>query len=287
MTPNELYAERRAEAIERIRTHAPARLQDTLINFLRPAIALSATRVNDSEITVGASKFGGSPDVPAHFEWPTWNDTPLGFLAQINLEEVAPFDLENKLPKAGMLWFFVDFEDMPEGDHPDQKMRWRVSYFRPSELARRMRPEAETDENTESIFDFKIEPALIQGDLELIFDISSSDDNWLNNVEDMDYEIYESVAPTLELCKRSPPIHRLLGRHEEAEEEIKVDCIRGSGGNEEDWILLLQIQTGGNYGGMPVPGQDYLSFSIKSQDLMATDFSNVWFSRWPLPNFID
>ncbi len=39
MTPNETYAQKRAEAIELIRKHAPARLQDSLIELLRPVIA--------------------------------------------------------------------------------------------------------------------------------------------------------------------------------------------------------------------------------------------------------
>ena len=41
---------------------------------------------------IGASKFGGAPDVAANFEWPQWNEKLLGFLAQIDLEEVVPFD---------------------------------------------------------------------------------------------------------------------------------------------------------------------------------------------------
>ncbi len=84
MTPAETYAQKRAEAVELIRKHAPARLQTALIELLRPAIALSATRVEDAQIPLGASKFGGAPDVPLGFVWPTWDEKPLGFLAQIN-----------------------------------------------------------------------------------------------------------------------------------------------------------------------------------------------------------
>ncbi len=91
MTPSNTYFQKREKAIELIRAHAPARLQDALIALLRPAIALSATRTNDAQIPLGASKFGGAPDVPSGFEWPMWNEKPLGFLAQINLEEVAAF----------------------------------------------------------------------------------------------------------------------------------------------------------------------------------------------------
>ena len=84
MTSSELYAQKRIEAESLIRAHAPERLQDALIDFLRPAIALTATRFVDEAIPVGASKFGGAPDVPAGFVWPTWNEKPLGFLAHMN-----------------------------------------------------------------------------------------------------------------------------------------------------------------------------------------------------------
>lgn len=83
MTPAAQFAQKRHEAIALIHAHAPSRLQNPLIALLRPAIALSATRANDAEIPLGASKFGGAPDVPPGFEWPMWNDKPLGFLAQI------------------------------------------------------------------------------------------------------------------------------------------------------------------------------------------------------------
>ncbi len=90
MTPAaETYAQKRAEAVALIEQHAPPRLQSALIDLLRPAIALCATRAEDAQIPIGASKFGGAPDVLADFEWPMWNEKPLGFLAQINLEEVA------------------------------------------------------------------------------------------------------------------------------------------------------------------------------------------------------
>ena len=69
MTPAEQYAQQRSHAVALIREHAPQRLQQSLIDLLRPAIALNATRHDDS-IAIGASKFGGAPDVAAGFEWP-------------------------------------------------------------------------------------------------------------------------------------------------------------------------------------------------------------------------
>ena len=70
MTPTEEFAQKRAEAVALIEKHASPRLQAQLIEALRPAIALKPSRCNDDEISVGASKFGGAPDVPEGFEWP-------------------------------------------------------------------------------------------------------------------------------------------------------------------------------------------------------------------------
>jgi len=60
------------------------------------------------DLTLVCSKFGGAPDVPVSFVWPTWFDKPLGFLAQINLQDIAPFDLHHVLPPMGLLSFFYD-----------------------------------------------------------------------------------------------------------------------------------------------------------------------------------
>ncbi len=131
MSPAETYAQSRSDAETLIRQHAPARLQDAVIERLLPAIALAATRKGDAEIAVGASKFGGAPDVPEGFAWPLWNDLPLSFIAQINLTELAPFDIENRLPSSGLLSFFYCLNE--DGDWPwgelDDVGGWRIFHF--------------------------------------------------------------------------------------------------------------------------------------------------------------
>ncbi|HPH67156.1 MAG TPA: DUF1963 domain-containing protein [Kofleriaceae bacterium] len=65
--------------------------------------------LKSGKATVGQSKVGGKPDLPADFEWPCEGDdedAPLGFVAQINLAEVHAADLGKTLPATGMLWFF-------------------------------------------------------------------------------------------------------------------------------------------------------------------------------------
>ncbi len=59
---------------------------------------------------LGATRFGGKPDVPPDFVWPTYEgesydnvvkDRPLTFLAQFNCAELAQFDKEHLLPDHG------------------------------------------------------------------------------------------------------------------------------------------------------------------------------------------
>lgn len=131
MTPAEIYAQSRIEAENLIRQYAPARLQDAVIERLLPSIALAATPTPDADIAIGASKFGGAPDVPEGFLWPMWNERPLSFMAQINLDEIAPFDIENKLPSSGLLSFFYFMADEDEWPYGDigQEEGWRVFHF--------------------------------------------------------------------------------------------------------------------------------------------------------------
>ena len=66
---------------------------------------------------LGATRFGGQPDVPADFVWPAYGgesydnvvkDRPLTFLAQFNCAELARFDTEHLLPDHGLLSFFYE-----------------------------------------------------------------------------------------------------------------------------------------------------------------------------------
>lgn len=77
-------------------------------------------------VVKGGSKFFGSPDVDADFEWPYIIDgedeIDLEFLCQLNCEEIN-CDL---IPKKGMLYFFID--TLPEKWLPENKDAVRVIY---------------------------------------------------------------------------------------------------------------------------------------------------------------
>lgn len=96
---------------------------------------------------VGQSHFGGLPDVPEGFEWPSYEYVekkylPFGkvedgetklchlhFIAQFNLEQISLLDKDNLLPKKGLLLFFYDCYNQCWGYDPKEKGSWRVLYF--------------------------------------------------------------------------------------------------------------------------------------------------------------
>ena len=74
------------------------------------------TKYIENEISVGASKLFGSPDIFEGFEWPSievdGEEYDLSFIGQINLKDVAKYDTEGLLPKKGMLYFFIDVDTL-------------------------------------------------------------------------------------------------------------------------------------------------------------------------------
>lgn len=91
------------------------------------------------KLAVGASKFGGRPDVPADFIWPVFEtqtreddqvkERPLAFLAQFDCAQLAPLDPEGLLPKEGLLSFFYELESQRWGYDPKDAGCARVFWF--------------------------------------------------------------------------------------------------------------------------------------------------------------
>ena len=90
------------------------------------------TEPNDDNEILNKSKIGGKPYLPKDFVWPYYQELPLSFLAQINLEEVKALDKDNLLPDKGMLYFFYELETEEWGYHPKSKGCAKVFYFEDS-----------------------------------------------------------------------------------------------------------------------------------------------------------
>ncbi len=98
----DLRAERRLS--DRLITETPQeheRLPVTATIFMTP------TRVPEgSSLALGASRFGGEPDLPPGTAWPTREGVPMQFVAQIRLADLAAYDIDQVLPTSGSLLFF-------------------------------------------------------------------------------------------------------------------------------------------------------------------------------------
>lgn len=83
---------------------------ETLTPLIRDELMATVYEVEvETSLVRGSSKIGGSPDLPKNMAYPTDSEgTLFEFIAQINLEEIAPFDKENKLPNSGVLSFFFN-----------------------------------------------------------------------------------------------------------------------------------------------------------------------------------
>jgi uncharacterized protein YwqG len=86
-----------------------------LASQLQPALRVGTWPIDEKQLAVGTSKYGGSADLPRGTPWPAWTDRqgrrrPMIFFAQIDLSlaaTAAPAPLE--LPANGLLSFFADY----------------------------------------------------------------------------------------------------------------------------------------------------------------------------------
>ncbi len=93
-----------------LHTAGLGRVADVIEQQALPSIRLSAHIVEDEDtLLIGGSRIGGSPDLPPGYEWPRNGEFSMAFIAQINLADVALYDVARLLPRAGMLYFFVDY----------------------------------------------------------------------------------------------------------------------------------------------------------------------------------
>jgi len=58
------------------------------------------------ELPLGASRFGGVPDLPPGTAWPDRDGVPMEFIAQVNLADLAGMPAASRLPSSGTLAFF-------------------------------------------------------------------------------------------------------------------------------------------------------------------------------------
>lgn len=266
---------------------------DALAPLAKNAISITLVTCDDDDLPVGASKFGGCPDLPAGMEWcrrPD-NDIPLSFVAQVNFAEAAPFDTDGKLPRQGMLYFFYDCspDGMPWGFDPEDADGWNVCYYDgdPAALTRWDAPEdLEEDDNG-------IRFGAARMDFEARMELPSESDltNGLawpvgDDLQDRYWEWLDEQGDDL--------INKLLGHADPVQGAMELECeyvanrincgtpegyaiakARGLNKNAARWNLLLQVDSNEEIGMMWGDlGRLYLW--ITDEDLAARKFEKCW-----------
>lgn len=247
------------------------------------SIRLETAPVSEDDLPVGSSKLGGTPDLPDGMPWPECNGVPMGLLAQLRLQDVAPYDVEGRLPDSGMLYFFYEAAEQAWGYDPKHRGNWQVMYFDgdPARLRASVPPpnlpaESRFSASKPAFFNDLTFPSWRSAEVE---DLDLSHEQWKLVYGDLD--AYE-------------PIHRIFGHANVIQNEMQLECQLASHGlycgdesgynnprglalaeNAADWRLLLQIDSDDNMATMwGDSGRVY--FWIREQDLQVRDFGNVW-----------
>lgn len=271
-----------------------------LISLVSPSIRLGTRRVHDDELEIGASRIGGTPDVPPGFEWPHWmpskrrddkygqpwvpdGPAPLGFIAQIDLSSTPQVDAA--LPSTGWLYFFYDRFCEPWGFDPEDRGCCRVAYVdcHRSQLTRAKSP-ADLDEEHVAY------PSAVAAKVELTLP------EYLPDLEygTAEYEAYRGIVDEL-IAAQGVMHHRLLGHAQPVQNPMELECQLASNGvycggashfqeaqakalepGAVDWRLFLQIDTDDDGPGWMWGDVGRIYYWIKKQDLTTRRFDDVW-----------
>ena len=121
------------------------RVADDILRLAMPSIRLEVRSVDDeATLPVGCSKLGGTPDLPSGETWPAWQGSPMAFVGQVSLADIAPHDEEGHVPHAGLLSFFCAVDGTAAGvmEAPGDPTSWKVRHLDGdlAALVRQLRP---------------------------------------------------------------------------------------------------------------------------------------------------
>ena len=267
-------------------------ITEMLDNLKKNEITFSTEFNNNSEI-VDKSKIGGRPYLPKDFTWPYYQELPLSFLAQINLEEVSSLDKDKLLPSTGMLYFFYELETEEWGYHPESKGCAKVFYFEDTsnfeliDFPKDMKGYCQVPE-----FKVTFKANISYPSYENFYLLLKEDDA----LKKQDISFNDFIPLYDEIFIPDNNYTKLLGYPEVIQNPMEEECeavTRGfnMGGIEsypkqyqkeirsasKDWMLLFQMDT--------VETSDYelmfgdsghIYFWIKKEDLANKNFENIW-----------
>lgn len=273
---------------EEIEKAGLSRVADDLEQLAQVSIRLKATAAAEGEVKPGSSKLGGTPDLPDGIAWPECNGVPMALLAQLRLQDIAPYDLNGRLPKSGMLYFFYEAREQAWGFDPKHRGNWKVIYYdgNPAEL----RP-ADPPAGLPKECHFRACRLAFVNELTL----PSWDSRGVERLKlaekegDVFIDLLDAI-PSGECAT-----HRMFGHPDQIQSEMKLECQLTSHGlytgndsgyedsrartlesGADDWELLLQIDSDEEHLGAMWGDCGRVYFWIRQDDLKKRDFGNVW-----------
>lgn len=270
--------------------------------ILKNAIRLKLNPIEENLLPIGMSKVGGKPDLPFNQKWPTETNIEivqekkffflnknsekeitrhLSFLAQINLSEVKNYDLENLLPKNGILYFFYTSEQNAWGFDYSDKNKFQVIYY-----------DGDTNNLKRTDYPENLEEHGKFENCQLKFESEIS-------LPSCDNEIYEKLNEkemdlVFEEILNEDSINKLLGHADIIQHEMELECELVTNGlycgdasgyndprakelekSSKDWQLLFQIDSN-DEAEMMWGDCGRVYFWIKKEDLKYNRFENCW-----------
>lgn len=260
--------------------------REEIAKIVRPALFGMVN--SDGATTVGASRIGGQPDLPAELQWPEWGERKLQFVAQINLAELPAVPERELLPQAGWLWFFWFFSPNDEyfyfASVPEEQPACQVWYWDgpASALSPRDFPE-ELDDPADfceirgalTFQSFRTFPGYGHPSLHAFSeDPRSHEDVWNNPTIAAIREVQNKAEDDYTL----PSLVQVLGYPREMQNEVTrgvldQDCNAQDVSRDEfvekagQWVLLLQCHA--------IGGDFSLYVMIRKADLAAKRFDRI------------
>ena len=262
----------------------------TLLALRRPGVRLISRPSTEAGLELGRSRLGGRADLPAGFEWPIFQDAPLAFVAQIDLAQVHPFDVEGVLPSRGLLSFFYDADELGVwGFDPADRGGWAVVGTPPGvPLERRDHPAGVGEYSR-----FPAAALSLQTEVRWAPEDSFDIEQVLPTREQR--HAYAAVTGQDEdAAEPDEPQHRLLGHPDPIQGDMQTECqlvthglycgdpaaytgaraealVPGSG----DWRLLLQIDSD-DAAGMMWGDVGRLYYWIRHDRLVEQAWDETW-----------
>jgi len=273
---------------EDIEQRGLSRVSEDLAEMAQPSIRLKATRVTEDKITTGSSKLGGTPDLPEGMAWPECNGVPMALLAQVNLKEVALYDLDGQLPQSGILYFFYEVANQAWGFDPKDRGNWKVIYY-DGDLATLRAATFPKDLNEACQFP----PCDVAFSNELTLPTWDSEE--VSNLRLSEVEADKYIELLEAMHGDNETIFRMFGFADEIQGDMKLECQLASNGlyvgdssgyndprrpalepGAKDWRLLLQIDSEEDTLGMMWGDCGRVYFWIREGDLENRNLDDVW-----------